>query len=517
MKISLISLNAYSSSLGIRHLSSALKEKGHAVKAIFLFPANIKEFYPQLLPDKLLRELKELVSDSELIGISCFSSEAKEAIRVIKYLKGLNKPIVWGGVYATSLPDKCIKYADIVCIGEGEEAICELAERMENKLPYLDTKNFWFKADNRVIKNPVRPLIHDLDSLPTQDYGPLDNYVREGGGLIPASQSRYFRYPSELVLFTIRGCPYKCTFCYNSFARALYLDKGPYVRKMSIQNVITQLKQLKDRFPKVRHVWFVDDCFFVRTVEELFLFSKEYKEKINLPFRVFLHPRYVTEEKLILALAAGGLSSIDVGVQTGSESFNRNLYKRFVSNEEILRAAKLINKFAGKMEAPPRYEFIYHNPYETEKDLLATIALIQKLPPPCTIHAFPLQFFEATELYKKAKEDGLLKKKIISLHDYRQAFRQINSNGLYLNFLIFLLGEYDGVVTRYQIGCVPRYLLPILTSRKAINYYKRHRKELAALIDDYFRLANAVDYLKETGNKYRVFNKFILHAIKHFA
>ena len=141
MKISLISIDEFQGSLGLRSISSCLKNKGHAVQMIFLIPHERLDYNSSLSPN-IMKKLVSLVKDSDTIGISSMTNESKETINTIKYLKKVKKPIVWGGINATSSLKECIQYADMVCIGEGEEAFCELVDSIEKKLPHLAIKNF---------------------------------------------------------------------------------------------------------------------------------------------------------------------------------------------------------------------------------------------------------------------------------------------------------------------------------------------------------------------------------------
>src|SRR3989338_3706252 len=120
MKITLISTATFPSDQGIRTISSMLKKAGHQAKIIFL---SYSEDYTKFYPEKVLNQILNLAKNSDLIGINSFASTAPRAIQVINKLKILKKQIIWGGVHATIFPQDCIKHADIVCVGEGEEAI----------------------------------------------------------------------------------------------------------------------------------------------------------------------------------------------------------------------------------------------------------------------------------------------------------------------------------------------------------------------------------------------------------
>src|SRR3989344_2985320 len=113
MKITLISTLVHPSDQGIRTISSVLKKEGLDVQVIFMTSEEQK--YKRKEIEQLLRYCR----GSDLIGINAFAYTSRKAIQIIKFLeKNLNVPIVWGGIHATICPEECIKYCDIVCIGE---------------------------------------------------------------------------------------------------------------------------------------------------------------------------------------------------------------------------------------------------------------------------------------------------------------------------------------------------------------------------------------------------------------
>ena len=93
-------------------------------------------------------------------------------------------PVIWGGTHPTIAPDESIQVADIVCIGEGEYPLLDLANRMSAQREFDYVKNLWIRKEDRIIKNDVGPLIPDLDTLPFPHYGDQNSRA------LPMNQSR---------------------------------------------------------------------------------------------------------------------------------------------------------------------------------------------------------------------------------------------------------------------------------------------------------------------------------------
>ena len=174
MKITLISTSITPSDQGIRMLSSLLKKNNHKTQMIFL---PYSENYNRLYKKAVLNQILEKCRNSDVVGISAYASTAPRAEQVIRYLKQLNIPPIYGGIHATISPNKCIEHCDIVCIGEGEDALLELITKLDKKKDISRVKNFWIKQNNKIIKNPVRPLRENLDKLPPADYDIKDHWI----------------------------------------------------------------------------------------------------------------------------------------------------------------------------------------------------------------------------------------------------------------------------------------------------------------------------------------------------
>ena len=164
-------------SFGIEYLSAVLTQAGHQTELIY-DPGLDNNFYvsPGLLkklnvPRKLVRKARDFSPD--LVAFSSITNlypYIKDMARALK--AELKMPAVIGGIHPTVLPELVLQEDcfDIVCRGEGEYALLELADRLEKGEDITDIENLWVKDSQGVIhKNEQRPLIQDLDALPFPD------------------------------------------------------------------------------------------------------------------------------------------------------------------------------------------------------------------------------------------------------------------------------------------------------------------------------------------------------------
>lgn len=298
-------------------------------------------------------------------------------------------------------PDECLQHADMICLGEGEEALLELVNNLNSEGPLdLSIKNLWFNTKNGIVKNELRSLEERLDKYPFPDFDAASQYVMTETGFQTLNENHLF---GEYSIITSRGCPHNCHYCYNSYRRKQYEGKGTYLRKRSIQNVIEELSYAKITFKNLERINFWDDSFVARDIEEFRLFKGLYKKHIDLPFFALIEPMIFNYEKIKL-LKESGLTALQVGIQTGSEKINKFIYNRHISNAKVLHVSKQINK----LRIGVIYDIIFNNPYEKEEDVIETVHLLLEFPRPFLIQGYNLIFYPGTEITSRTINDGYI-------------------------------------------------------------------------------------------------------------
>lgn len=140
---------------------------------------------------------------------------------------------------------------------------------------------------------------------------------------------------------TSRGCPFNCSYCFNHAYRELYQGLGAMCRRRSVQNVITEINLLRQRYP-LQIVVFQDDTF---NLDKNWLreFSANYAREIGLLFHCHLRADLLDKESVELLQAAGCLS-VKLGLEAGRETVRNGILKRDMSLEQFERACALLHR-----------------------------------------------------------------------------------------------------------------------------------------------------------------------------
>jgi len=380
--------------------------------------------------------------------------------------------VLWGGVHATSEAEQCLNFADGVCRGEGEDALLELVGRMEAGRNYSDVQNFWFKQNGAVIKNPIRPLIQDLDRLPFMDYSLTGEQfaLTTENEFLPLNPSRLLQYITPKwyqaradikkgpIYTTIasRGCPLTCSYCIHSTYKSLY-PRQRYIRRRSPEHVIKELSLFINTYDFNGTVWFADDDFLAASTQEIEKFSEIYKQKIGLPFFCLAGPTTISEKKMRY-LTDAGLRYFEFGIQSGSTK-TKKIFNRPFSTEQIISHCKIINNF--KKDIPlPYYDLILDNPWETIDDKIETLHLLLQIPKPYKLAMASFLYFPGSLLYENAKNQGVVS--LDAENIYANDFTRIKGN--YITFLTILYAYYK----------IPRLLIRILSDRTLVRLLDRN-------------------------------------------
>ena len=242
-----------------------------------------------------------------------------------------------------------------------------------------------------VIKKGAKRIgIFDTPEFPDLDTRPFP-YKEPFYRSRPDAKSVYY-------ILATRGCPYNCSFCYNSSS---YLNgkKSSFLSRRSVENVISELLWAKEYFSP-HSVWFVDDCFTTDSKWLLF-FCNEYKSKVKLPFICFAHPIFMDKTKADM-LKDAGCYNVQLGVQSLSEEVCKNINRK--GEKKHVSDAIACLKKSGILVAVDHIFGLPGDTLEIEEDA----ALFYNEHRPFWINALWLTYYPKTVITESAKNNGVI-------------------------------------------------------------------------------------------------------------
>lgn len=364
-------------SLGLGYVAAVLEREGHKV------------FYLDCTAEKIsLSEIKEKFKQYpvvDFVGITATTPLINNALTMATYAKEIfpNVKIVLGGVHPSVMPDEVLSHRDVdyVVRDEGEETVVDLVNgKNEEEILGLS-----YKRDGKIIHNPLRPLIQNLDTIPAPSYHlmPLDKYYPPVGG--------YKRLPA-MSIFATRGCPGRCTYCYRTF-------RG-IVRKRSAKNIIDEIKLLQKNYG-IKEICFYDDTFT--------LFKDEIKkfcqiiidEKMDLTWSCFTRVDYVDEDLLKL-MKKSGCHLILFGVESADEEVLKNI-RKMISLDQVKRVVKICRKIGIETRA----SFMIGNAGDNKQTIEKSIKFALELDPD-EVQFNITTIYPGTEMWEWAHKNGYI-------------------------------------------------------------------------------------------------------------
>jgi anaerobic magnesium-protoporphyrin IX monomethyl ester cyclase len=338
--------------------------------------------------------------DPDLIALSTTEDMWHLGLKMLDHIKEyiLKKkiPVLAGGVFPTFAPEIVIKEptVDMVCVGEGENSLKDLCKKIEKNQPYNDVTNLWIKQkDGSIKKNPISNPV-DVNDAPILDM----SLFEEQRLYRPMAGKWYKMMPVE----TIRGCPFKCTFCNSPDQVTMYKQEtdSSFFRKKNLDLVYRELKHFKEDLG-VEYNYFWADTFLAWNAREFGEFCDMYQD-IGLPFWMQTRPETISDNK-IKRLAEVGLHRISFGIEHGNEIFRRKLLDREWKNKDIIEALKIPHRYGIQFSLNNITGF----PTETRELAMDTVELNRNLDSDNqNLYAFVP--FHGTPLRRLCEEQGLV-------------------------------------------------------------------------------------------------------------
>ena len=377
-------------SLGPLYLAAILEKEGFEVL-----------FFDERIDTHVFRKTTSFRPD--IFGVTAVTPAYPNGVDISRKIKTIlpSTKVVFGGPHPSACPSDILsengKIVDYVVIGEGEKTFLSLCKAIKDKNDTYEhlksIKNLVFKDEKGSIHiTGDEDLLSDdeLDKIPYPAFHlmDLDRYFK---GM--QAHGIFQKGLKTLPIITTRGCPYTCTFC----CRVM----GKKVRKRSIDNVISELHCLIDRY-NIDELYIEDDNPTIDKDRTMKLLSEIKKSKIKyLKFANGININTIDEE-ILQKMREAKVYSASFGIESGCE---RTLAKMRKSID--LKRAKRTISFAKSLGFLVGANCIIGYPEETIADIRESLNYFfsLSLDSMAIVNLVP---FPGTEVRKTCEEKGYL-------------------------------------------------------------------------------------------------------------
>jgi len=371
--------------LGIGYLAAVLEKNGYDVNVIDCQALK-------LTLSEVENELRKRQPD--VVGLTSTTLTYKSALKIIKVAKKAlpNCLTVLGGSHVTFWDDNALQECpqlDVVVRKEGENTLLELVQRLEEGKSFHDVVGTTCRKDGKIVKNPDRPYIENLDELPypAVHLFPLEQFNKYGNIIFP--------------VMTSRGCVFWCDFC---TAVRMF---GKKYRMRSPKKVVDELEYLYKKYGEKQYT-FYDDAFTVNQArtEEICneILRRGLKIKWDCETRVDM-----VSKNLLLKMREAGCIAIWFGVEAGSQKI-RDAMGKGISTQQTLNAFKWARE-AGLIAVA---SIILGFPGETKETAWESVKLLERINPD-EIGIYIATPYPGTPMYDYVTKMGWLK-----IHDFNK-------------------------------------------------------------------------------------------------
>jgi len=297
----------YTPRLGILVLGTIMKQRGWEVRVI--------------IEEQEAIDYRQVVS-ADLVGISTITSTAPRAYAIADKIRQQGVPVIMGGPHVTYLPEEALEHADFIIRGEGELALPALVDAWQNGRGYAAVPNLSYWRNNRMLHNPLKPFLTDLDQIPAPDFSLLKKAVRgvAGKNIIPVQTSR--------------GCPFDCTFC------SVTSMFGRRFRFRSTRHIIRELRQYNSRR---NFIFFYDDNFTANPGRAKELLRAMIAEKFKFKWSVQVRADVARDRELVRLMKKAGCHTLFIGFESVNPR-SLEAMKKKQTVEEIIRTIRILRR-----------------------------------------------------------------------------------------------------------------------------------------------------------------------------
>jgi anaerobic magnesium-protoporphyrin IX monomethyl ester cyclase len=394
--------------LGLMYIASVLDKAGYKVEILDAFMTNsvfkkIKDMLEVGMPYARIR--KEIQRrNPDIVGIANpFTCQTDNAVKVANLVKEVNPAIVTvvGGPHVTVVPVDFLEEAksvDVAVVGEGEYAMLDISRVFEGRKDMSEVQGIAYRKNNKVVLNPPRPFIRNLDELPYPAYQLVDMEQ-----YLEPKSIEYRSFKNRAIsMVTSRGCPFNCCFC------SVHLHMGKVFRAHSAKYVVNHIEHMVKKY-RVKTIFFEDDnlTFDLKRFEAICdgIIAKGIKVAWETPNGIRADRLTLN---LLKKMKKSGCKSVFFGIESGDQHVLDNIIGKSLNLKDAVKVAKMCKDIGLKTGA----FYIIGFPGEKKENMLRTVELALRLKRDFDVgmHLFFATPSYGTRLYEECKQKGYIKK-----------------------------------------------------------------------------------------------------------
>ncbi len=335
--------------------------------------------------------LRELLDSfrPDVVGLRCISFFLEELRRTAAVLRAWDPevPVLVGGPIVAALGGALLERCPDLAIavrGEGEFVLPEL---LGGAAP-ASVPGLILRTAGAVVEAPPRPLLEDLDALPFADYSLVDL------GAYERQLSYAYNHRRQGVLYTSRGCIFRCSFCFQ--------PSGVGARYRSSASVLAEIRDLHERFG-VDDFYVIDDLFNVkrRRAEEVFRALRDEGPPVRLYFVNGLRADLM-DRGLVDLMAEAGTVWVTYAIETAHPDT-----QKLIRKELDMARAEAVIRYSQERGLAVNINTMFGFPGETRAMADGTLDWIATLERPSLLpYHFALKGYEGCEIVDQAQEAG---------------------------------------------------------------------------------------------------------------
>lgn len=336
-----------------------------------------------------LADILPMAPDYEFLVIYASAPTFGSDVEVAEAFRKANPKMMIGlvGAHVATLPGPSLEASeavDFVARHEFDYTIKEIAEGR----PLAEVAGITWRREGRVVHNPDRALIEDMDGLPSV----VPVYARD---LVAEDYFiGYLKHP-YVSFYTGRGCRSRCSYCLwpQTIGGRVYRTRSP-------AKVLEDVKQVFELMPGIREVFFDDDTFTddLPRAEAVARLIGPLLEAKGVTWSVNAKPNVPFET--LKVLKDNNLRQLLVGYESGNQEILNNVRKG--------TRLDIVRRFAAdchRLGITVHGTFILGLPGETPETIRETIRFAKEIDPH-TLQVSLAAPYPGTELYDQARANG---------------------------------------------------------------------------------------------------------------